>query len=146
MRRFASSTRALSRITLGALLSTVSCGPIQQNSPTGKLGTQRDTVNPGSLPNPAASKLTTHTPTLDSLRADVLRLIAEPKATSIETCRLVPFGAKPCGGPRDYLARAVSSYTAEDARLNQERGLASDYARVAPPQITFTAGHCTTRH
>ncbi len=94
-------------------------------------------------------------PPLDSLRATVLRLIAEPSATSIGQCRLTAFGAKPCGGPRGFLvysmeatdstdlARAVALYTAEDDRLNRALGLASDCALVEQPQITYTAGQCT---
>ena len=94
-------------------------------------------------------------PPLDSLRATVLRLIAEPSATSIGQCRLTAFGAKPCGGPRGFLvysmeatdspdlARAVALYTAEDDRVNRALGLASDFALVGRPQITFTAGQCT---
>ena len=115
------------------VLAAVACGPSQRNAAN---------AEPESQP-------------LDSLRATVLQLIGEPTASNIGQCRLTPFGAKPCGGPRAYLvysmeatdsidlARTVAMYTSEDARLNRVLGLASDCALVAPPQITFTAGQCT---
>ena len=115
------------------MVIAASCGPSQQNA---------------ANPEPEGQSL-------DSLRASVLGLIGEPTATNIGQCRLTEFGAKPCGGPRGFLvysveatdsidlARAVASYTSEDARLNRVLGLASDCALVAPPQITFTAGQCT---
>ena len=93
---------------------------------------------------------------LDSLRSRILELIGEPVASGMSQCRLIAFGAKPCGGPRAYLvysteatdstllARAVALYTSEDARLNQELGRASDCRLVTPPQITFAAGRCAT--
>ncbi len=102
------------------------------------------------------SRPTAESQSLDSLRATVMRLIGEPAATSIAQCRLTAFGAKPCGGPRAYLvysmeatdstrlARAVATYTSEDARLNQQLGRASDCQVVTPPQITFAAGRCAT--
>ena len=93
---------------------------------------------------------------LDSLRSRIFELIGEPVASGMSQCRLIAFGAKPCGGPRAYLvystwatdstrlARAVAMYTSEDARLNQELGRASDCQMVTPPQITFAAGRCAT--
>ena len=117
------------------VIAAVACGPSQRNAAN---------ADPESQP-------------LDSLRATVLQLIGEPTATNIGQCRLTAFGAKPCGGPRAYLAysmqatdstdlaRVVAIYAAEDARLNRELGLASDCGLVARPQITFTAGRCTTR-
>ena len=93
-------------------------------------------------------------PSLDSLRQDVVRLIGEPLASSRGQCRLTAFGAKPCGGPRAYvvysieatdsttLAHAVETYTSEDARLNRELARTSDCQLVTPPQITFVAGQC----
>ncbi len=93
---------------------------------------------------------------LDSLRSRILELIGEPVASGMSQCRLIAFGAKPCGGPRAYLVysmeatdstrldRAVAMYTSEDARLNQELGRASDCRLVTLPQITFAAGQCAT--
>ena len=116
------------------VIAVTACGPSQQNAANAEPQSQ----------------------SLDSLRATVLQLIGEPTATSIVQCRLTAFGAKPCGGPRGYivysmeatdsvdLARAVEMFTIEDARLNRLLDLASDCALVAQPQITFTAGQCTT--
>ena len=93
---------------------------------------------------------------LDSLRATVMRLIGEPVATSMAQCRLIPFGAKPCGGPWTHLvystgvtdsaelARAVAAYTSRETQLNQELGRASDCQVVTPPRIAYVDGQCTT--
>ena len=133
MRRFNSLTKALLAGLM--VIAAVACGPNQQN---------------------AANAEPSGTQTLDSLRATVLQLIGEPTATNIGQCRLTPFGAKPCGGPRAYLvysleatdsldlSRAVGAFTTEDDRMNRLLGLASDCVLVPPPQITFTAGQCTT--
>ena len=132
MRRFDSLAKAMMAACM--VIAAVACGPSQRN----------------------AANAEPENPPLDSLRATVLRLIDEPLATSIGQCRLTAFGAKPCGGPRGYLvysveatdsidlARVVELYRSEDARLNRVLGRASDCALVAPPQITFTAGQCTT--
>lgn len=134
MSRFDALAKAMIPMAGCLVIAAVACGPSQPNAAN---------AEPDSQP-------------LDSLRSTVLRLIAEPMATSIEQCRLIAFGAKPCGGPRAYLvysmeatdstdlARAVAMYTSEDARLNRVLGRASDCALVASPQITFTAGQCTT--
>ena len=134
MRRFDSLAKAMIPMAECIVIAAVACGPGQRNAAN---------VEPETQP-------------LDSLRAAVLQLVGEPMATSIGQCRLIAFGAKPCGGPRAYLvysiavtdsidlARVVEAYTSEDARLNRELGLASDCGLVAPPQITFTAGQCTT--
>ena len=93
---------------------------------------------------------------LELRQMEILLIIGEPQCNNVVDCRYIAFGAKPCGGPRAYLvysmeatdstdlARAVAMYTTEDARLNRALGLASDCSLVAPPQITFTAGQCTT--
>jgi len=41
---------------------------------------------------------------LADLRGGVFELIGEPSCTATAECRTIAFGAKPCGGPRGYLA------------------------------------------
>ena len=91
---------------------------------------------------------------LDSLRAAVLELIGEPTAASMAQCRLIGFGAKPCGGPSSYLlysmettdstslARAVATYNAEAGRANRESGGISNCRVETPPGLAFASGRC----
>ena len=126
--------KALLPLTICMVIAAIACGPSRPNAANAEQQSQP----------------------LDSLRSTVLRLIGEPRATSVDQCRLTALGAKPCGGPMGHLvysmeatdstdlARVVEIYTTENARLNRASGLVSDCGLVAPPQITFAAGRCTT--
>ncbi len=99
-----------------------------------------------------ADQRTTHS--LDSLRAEVRQLVAEPACDDANQCRSIAFGSKPCGGPWSYLvystqatdsaklAAAVAQYNAREAQLNRELGRASDCRMVAPPRLDCVASRC----
>jgi hypothetical protein len=94
--------------------------------------------------------------TLADLRAEVMRMIADAGATDARMCRAMPFGAKPCGGPREFLvysasttdssalAQAVARYNALDAETNQREGRVSDCMLVTPPAVALVNGRCTS--
>ena len=42
------------------------------------------------------------------LKADILALIGDPLCDSVEECRYIAFGDKPCGGPWSYLVYSIS--------------------------------------
>lgn len=91
---------------------------------------------------------------LDSLRAEIQAMIADPTAGSERRCHAIAFGSKPCGGPWTYLvysaeatdslalARAVAEYNALEERLNREEGRMSDCSVVSPPAISHSGGRC----
>ncbi len=93
---------------------------------------------------------------LDSLRAAVLELVGDPTATSMAQCRLIGFGAKPCGGPSSYLlysmettdssalARAVAMYNEAAVRANRESGQMSNCQVETPPTLAVASGRCQT--
>ncbi len=80
--------------------------------------------------------------------------IGKPRAKSLTQCRVIAFGAKPCGGPRTYLVysnlktnepklkRLVSEYNTLEEKLNREGNLISDCMFVEEPQITLHNGMC----
>ena len=62
---------------------------------------------------------------LQNLRAEINAEIGEAEASSAVACRVLPLGAKPCGGPWSYLV-----YSAEASDPERLEALAADYHRV----------------
>jgi hypothetical protein len=92
--------------------------------------------------------------TLDEARAAIRSLVAEPACSAVTECRALPFGAKPCGGPRQYLifsttvtdsvrlASVLARYHELDARQNEELGMISDCAVVSRPPLACASDRC----
>ena len=91
---------------------------------------------------------------LDSLRAEVRALIGDVACQRVEQCRAIPFGSKPCGGPRAYLVYStattdtmevvatVAEYTKLDEALNRDLGRISDCQAVAEPKVGCVDSRC----
>lgn len=106
----------------------------------------------------AASSGTAGEPAADQVTVEVLyeRVLAaaDDACTASPQCRIMPVGAKPCGGPRTHvvyssagtdsaaLAGAVARYDSADAARNRELGLASDCMLVGPPSVACVSGTC----
>ena len=45
---------------------------------------------------------------MEELHAAILALIGDPVCDSVEECRYIAFGDKPCGGPWRYLVYSIS--------------------------------------
>jgi hypothetical protein len=117
----------------------------------GGLGCGR--AKPDAAVTPAAGPAS-DTTDLATLRARALALIGEPRCENESQCRLIAFGSKPCGGPRQYLvysvattdsvqlAAAVLRYNARDAELNRLQGRISDCMMVTPPRLRVVNGRC----
>jgi hypothetical protein len=72
-------------------------------------------------------------------------------------CRLMPFGAKPCGGPWTYkvysaatvdpvtLSARVEVYNAYNRELNVKYGLISDCSFALMPDVGCIDGRCQAR-
>ena len=92
---------------------------------------------------------------LGSLRAEIMALIGEARADNVQQCRVVAFGAKPCGGPASYIALSVKDkneaqlmsligkYNAEMKAENDRLGRMSDCAVVPKPAVVLENGVCT---
>jgi hypothetical protein len=118
------------------------CGPAAQNqreSPAARAMPPDDSLSDSSLA---------------SARAAIQSLVAEPACSSVTECRALPFGAKPCGGPRQYLifstrvtdsvqlASALARYHELDARRNERLGTSSDCAVVSRPALACALERC----
>ena len=81
--------------------------------------------------------------------------IGVPYANEPSQCRLIGFGAKPCGGPWGYLLystartngstlnRLVGEYNQTQERVNNEGRIGSDCMMAPKPKIEFKDGICT---
>ncbi len=93
---------------------------------------------------------------LTGRRAALLGLIGPPACEATAECRTAPLGAKPCGGPGQYviystrttdsarLATALTTYNALAAADVAARGLVSDCRVVTPPAVACVESRCTT--
>ena len=81
---------------------------------------------------------------LDNKKQEILNYISSFSCDEGSSCNYIAFGAKPCGGPREYLVFSsnvdvdvletmVDEYYAMDNAHNIQTGAASDCAIVGPP-------------
>ena len=92
--------------------------------------------------------------TLSSLRLSINQALGDRRCSSVDVCRSIPYGAKPCGGPRSYLVYSIITsdsvrlmqdvrrYNEAEARLNEESGEISDCSLVSKPGVECSEGRC----
>ena len=133
-------------VPLLAVAVLAACQPRQGNesSPPSQ-GTDTPQSPPGQQQPPDS---------LAAVRAAMLSAIGDAPCARSEQCRAVPVGAKPCGGPRGYLAYSVTTtdsarlativgeYTRLDAENNRRTGAISDCSITPRPPVACTAGRC----
>ena len=84
---------------------------------------------------------------LNRRKQSILGLIASATCND-SGCAYIGFGAKPCGGPLDYLLYPISMDTVElqtmvmdynrlNRELNQKKGSISDCAFLSPPDTVY---------
>lgn len=95
------------------------------------------------------------TNSLSEQRKTILQMIGDAKADSVQQCRVVGFGSKPCGGPAGYLAFSakqtdetelmalVAKYNNAAKAENERQGLMSDCSIVAEPAVELKNGSCS---
>lgn len=91
---------------------------------------------------------------LDTKKHGILSYIADYSCTDATGCNFIAFGAKPCGGPREYLVypntvnqitieNMVNDYYKMDNNFNIQTGAVSDCIVVSPPNnIDCVDGNC----
>ena len=162
-----SSSPPVRMVAVLLLAASISCKPAPQPPPGGDTtasqpvgDTNRQTLD--SIPSsdttpmpPAAGDTGRRAATLDDLRAEVMAMIANAAAADVGLCRTIAFGAKPCGGPQQYLiysasrtdsaalAAAVTRYNALESEENKREGRVSDCMMVAPPRVALISGRCS---
>lgn len=92
--------------------------------------------------------------TTSDLRQAITAQIGDAKCFSPAVCRTIAFGAKPCGGPYQYLvystsatdsarlARDVARYNSAEEKANREEGRMSDCSLVLKPKVACVSGKC----
>jgi len=91
---------------------------------------------------------------LEAWREDILAMVKDPACSDSTECRCIGLGAKPCGGPWEYLIYSVSSvdtsalveevaeYNNLNAVLNQRYGWVSDCSITRVPNLGCRDGKC----
>ncbi len=91
---------------------------------------------------------------LEALCSQIENIIGDASSDDPADCRVIGFGAKPCGGPWSYLVYSVIDtdtlllkakvelhYLKEDA-YNHKWGVCSDCVAIGPPRLICEDGHC----
>lgn len=91
------------------------------------------------------------------IRLMMEREVGDASARRPEQCRMVPLGAKACGGPQDYLIYSTAmsderklqelarQYAEAEEKYNRVTGAVSTCSYVMPPELGLKAGKCTRR-
>lgn len=129
-------------LLLPGLLWMLSCGD-SRDLPTDPGGQTRGTgTEEGDLALLAAR------------RAEIEALIGTPVCSGPSDCAALPLGAKPCGGPWEWLVYSrssvdtlalgalVNSYNTLNGELNLRWGWVSDCAVEGPPLLVCVDGVC----
>lgn len=90
---------------------------------------------------------------LQHMRSDIIERIGQARCKNIEDCRFTGLGAKPCGGPWEYLVYSsvetnadtlitqVRRYNQVEHSINKRFGRVSDCSIPAEPKLECVA-HC----
>lgn len=93
---------------------------------------------------------------MSALRSAINEEVGAARADSVDQCAVLPLGARPCGGPSEYLAfsRQVSdpqklatlaqSYSDAQREWNQASGIAGTCEFLLPPKLVLADGLCKT--
>src|SRR5262245_46506865 len=88
------------------------------------------------------------------LEADARALARTNGCSSSDQCRTAPVGARPCGGPRDYIVycarttdsaalfRKLDELRQAEMEFNRKTGAASTCEFRTPPVVGLEAGQC----
>ena len=91
---------------------------------------------------------------LAAKEAEIRDMIGDATCASAEACSSIAFGAKPCGGPWEYLIycadsvdeealqASVDAYFALNDQYNIEQGMASDCSEALEPTLDWVDGVC----
>ncbi len=91
---------------------------------------------------------------LAALKKEILSLAGEADCSGIGECKLLPLGAKPCGGPWEYLIYSTAGTDSMKIRekvdehnklnevINKRYGYMSDCMVVEPPILVCVNGKC----
>lgn len=91
---------------------------------------------------------------LEAMKQEIIALVGEPTCNDSADCRSIAFGAKPCGGPWEYLIYSsisvdnavlipkIAAYNDFNADLNAQYRWISDCSVALPPTLGCQGGMC----
>lgn len=91
---------------------------------------------------------------LAALDSEIRTLVADASCNDLADCRVIGYGAKPCGGPWTYLiycvravdtarlASLVSIHYELERAINLKEGVFSDCSVPTPPHLGIIDGKC----
>ena len=91
---------------------------------------------------------------LTEKEAKIRAMIGDASCDDVDSCASIAFGAKPCGGPWEYLVyctdsvdedalqKRVDEYFELNQKYNAENGIVSDCAMVEEPELLIYQGIC----
>ena len=91
---------------------------------------------------------------LRRMRAAIMELVGEARCEDAEQCRFVGLGAKPCGGPWEYLVYSIAQtdpddliahvreYNQFERQINEHFGRDSDCSMPPQPELECIEGRC----
>jgi hypothetical protein len=94
---------------------------------------------------------------LKALRAEIVTAIGEPRCANLVHCRVLALGARPCGGPSEYLAYSSITGNRElleskayeygflQEEVNRKQSAVGTCAALAQPRAACVDGRCTLR-
>ena len=109
---------------------------------------------PRNAPPAGEAAAASDSATLVRLEAEARALARAEGCEAAGDCRVAPVGARPCGGPRDYLVycarrtdsaalfRKLEELQRAEQSNNERQGLMGTCEFRTPPGVTLTAGAC----
>ena len=95
---------------------------------------------------------------LAALKTELDLLVGEASCSELSECRALPFGAKPCGGPWEYLIYSsinsdtlkikekVDEYNEWNEVINERYSYTSECSEAEAPQLLCLNGKCVDRN
>ena len=92
---------------------------------------------------------------LKTLRAEIVKLVGDPRCVNLVHCRVLPLGARPCGGPSEYLAYSSTTgnremleskayeYSFLEEEINRKQAAVGTCEVPPPPRAACIDGRCT---
>lgn len=89
-----------------------------------------------------------------SMHAEIVKLIGEPRCVNLVHCRVLALGARPCGGPSEYLAYSSTTgkgetleakayeYSFLEEEVNRKKSVVGACEVLSQPRAACIDGRC----
>jgi len=103
----------------------------------------------------AAAAVGSDAAALKAVHGQIINLIGEPRCNNLVHCRVLPLGARPCGGPSEYLAFSSMTanretlesqayeYTFLEEEANRSKSAVGSCEVLPQPRVDCISGRCT---